>query len=84
MIWLPGEFVPNQTAKAPGLFLSSYGLKCAETLVQHIKGGSWVNVNAEQPPTQAEFSVMLEGLIHPDQGGAAHSTPPGRAKVLST
>lgn len=48
-----------------------------------MKGRNWVNVNAEQPPAQAEISSGEEGP-DPDLGGAkafrsvaAHSTPPG-------
>lgn len=48
-----------------------------------MKGRNWVNVNAEQPHTQAETSSSEEGP-DPDLGGAkaspsvaAHNTPPG-------
>lgn len=63
MIWLPGGVCSKQNSqqRLQGFCWSIYGLKCAETLAQHMKGGSWVNVNAEQPPTQADISSGIGG-----------------------
>lgn len=72
----------NSQQRLQGFSWSVYGLKCAEPLVQHIKGGTWVNVNAEQPSAQAEVSSGAGGP-DPDWGGEAHRTAPGRAKMLS-
>lgn len=63
-ILLPGEYVSNKTySKGFSTFFSwsIYRLKCAKTLVRHMKGRNWVNVNAEQPPAQAEISRGDEG-----------------------